>query len=346
MNSIIKNKKLKIKNSVWATLFAALVFSAACERRILEDDYLEYAYIPVKIDWSRSGISVEEMHRASVWLFPHDGKAPLEYRLETDLTYREIPVPVGIYSVLVFNETIDESDWNSMTFTGTEKYETFAARNTLLSEVGIYTRSKNFPLIGNPDAIAAWSLDHFEVTPDMVYRTRTLLKKKTHLIDDVPHLTSVRPLPRFERVVITAYVTNLASSKQATGTIDGLNSGVYLASGEKINETATQAFILNGRVYDGYHGTTSSTFLIFGRKQKAKNNLVIDFLLTNNEMHPSEEFDVTNLIVTEKNENVRTHIINIGYGNLNGDHPLNLPEGDMEPGITVDDWTEVIIPIK
>ena len=339
---IIRNIKLHI---ITATLLAGLVFNA-CERRELEYDYMESALIPVRIDWSLSGVSVEDMHRASVWLFPQDGKTPLEYHLETDLTYREIAVPVGVYSVLVFNETIESNDWKSIVFTGTNSYETFAAVSVSESTLGLYAHSNELPLIGNPDAIAAWSLDRFEVTSEMVIRTRSL--SKLELEKEVPHLTVIQPLPRFERVVITAYVTNLASSKQATGTIDGMSSGVYMVSGERISNPAVHAFILNGRVYDagGNDGTTTRTFNIFGRLQEASHNVAVDFLLTNNELHPREEFDVTKLIVTETVEHVRTHIIDLGYSNLKGDRPIKLPEGDMSTGIVVDEWDEIIIPIK
>ena len=331
-----------------AALLVVLLFNA-CERRELEDDYMLSALIPVRIDWSLSGVPVEEMHRASVWLFPHDGKTPLEYRLEGNLTYREIAVPAGVYSVLVFNETIEKEDWNGITFKGTNRYETFAAVAVTQDTRGFYTRSEELPLVAEPDAIAAWSLDRFEVTPEMVTSTRSLSQNRSALEREVPDLTVIKPLPRFEHVVITAYVTNLSSSMQATGTIDGMAGGVYMASGEKIPEPAVHAFILNGRVYDanGNDGTTTRTFNIFGRLPKpARHNLNIDFLLTNGTLHPREEFDVTDLIVTKMNEIVRTHIINLGYGNLNGDHPIKLPEREMGAGISVDEWEEVIIPVR
>ena len=344
MKSIIKNQKSKIKNQVSIALMIALVFSA-CELRILEDDFMETALIPVRIDWSVSGVAVEEIHRASVWLFPQEGGTPLEYRLESDVTYREIAVPVGVYSALIFNETIDPTDWNSLAFTGTKGYETFAAVNVPQSSIGFYERSNDLPLIGSPDAIAAWSLDRFEVTPEMIERTRPLTRHKTDPKDVVSDLTVAKPTPRFERVVITAFVTNLKSAKQATGTIDGINSGVYLATGKRMTKPAVQAFILNGRVYDGNDGTTTRTFNIFGKTKEQ--HIVLDFLLTNNELHPREEFDVTNLTVTQTIDNVNTHFINVGYGIFPGDHLITLPEGDMDPEtITVDEWNEVIIPIK
>ena len=335
-----------VKISTTAALIAAMALTS-CERRALEDDYKEYALVPVQIDWSLSGVSVEQMHRASVWLFPHDESAPLQYRLEGNLTYREIRVPAGIYSVLVFNETIDKEDWNGIAFKGTDKYHTFAATSIPQKEIGFYNSSEELPLIGNPEALAAWSLDYFEVTEEMIFDTRTNLKNSAALVAKVPELTAIKPLPRFERVIVNVYVTNLASSKQVTATIDAMYSGVYMVSGKRITKPAAQAFIFNVRDYDGYDGTTTCTFNIFGKPTKANHNLNIDFLLTNNEMHPREEFDVTNLITSSTIDYVQTHVINIGYGNDNGDHEITLPKGDMNAdNITVEDWDEIRIPLN
>ena len=338
-----------IRNITRAAAIISVFAFHSCERRSLEDFDMEYAIIPVHIDWSVSGVAVEEMHRASVWLFPIDGAMPMEYRLEGNLVSREINVPVGVYSVLVFNETIDENDWNGIAFTGTESFQNFAARSITKEEIGFYERSDDLPLVENPEAIAAWSIDQFEVTPEMVSRTRTLLKNKTDLETEVPHLTAVQPTPRFERVVVTAYVQNLSNAKQATGTINGMTAGVYMVSGERIPEPSAHAFILNGRVYDDNRkdGTTTRSFNIFGRANPKKHNLAIDFLLSDGTWHPSEEFDVTKLIVTEDIEHVRTNFIYLGYGNRPGDRPIILPEGEIdENGISVDQWDEVTIPLK
>jgi hypothetical protein len=329
------------------TLFAVLVLNG-CERRQLEDEDMQTALIPVCIDWSESGVEVEKMHRASVWLFPANGRTPLEYRMEGNLSYREIAVPVGVYSVLVFNETIEENDWNGIAFTGTNRYETFAAVAVPEPVIGIYNRSDNLPLIVNPDAVAAWSLDRFEVSREMINRTRPLSQNKSALIAEAPHLTVVKPQPRFERVVVTAYVTNLSSSMKATGTMDGLASGVYMVSGKIISEPAVHALIFNKRVYDnnGYDGSTTCTFNVFGRLQPANHQLNIDFLLNDGTLHPREEFNVTNLIVTKTDEIVRTHTIKLGYSNLKGDHLMEHPVIESFGGISVDKWDEIIIPMQ
>ena len=353
MKKNIRNRKIRTVAVLLLLMLSILAFDA-CTRRPLEEDYVETALIPVRIDWSISGVPVEGMHRASVWLFPVNGETPLEYRLEGNLTYREIPVPVGVYSVLVFNETIEENDWDAITFTGTERYETFAAMAVPDASRGAYFRSEEQPFIKNPDELAAWSLNRFEVTWAMVERTRTIARENSSYINllenEVPDLTKVKPLPRFERIIITAYVTNLSSAFQSTGFIDGMAAGVYLVSGEMVSVPAVHAFILNGRVYEenGQDGTTTRAFNILGRLSgtATQHQVTIDFLLMDGTLHPRQEFEVTyqmNFLAVEGI--VKTYPINLGYDLSDGDHPIELPDMDMGAGISVGEWDEVIIPI-
>jgi len=342
----------KVYTPVITVLLIVLTLAlGSCTRRTVDEEYSERALIPVRIDWSASGVPVAGMHRASVWLFPDDGSTPLEYRLESDLTYREIPVPVGVYSVLVFNETTDTGDWNGIIFTGKNRYETFAAMAIPDAVRGFYSRSEELPLIVNPEPLAAWSLNRFEVTTEMMKRTRAIARGSSSsyrnmLINEVPDLTVVKPLPRFERVQITAYITNLASSMQITGTINGMAAGVNMVSGEMVSAPAAHAFILNGRVYEDNEkdGTTTRTFHIFGRSPvpDAQHTLYLDCLLTDGTLHPRFAFDVTQRIYANTSSIVKTHIINLGF---EIDDTIVLPELGVGAGISVDGWDEIIIPV-
>ena len=342
-------------------IYAIVLFMAAallltgCQRRELYDELNYTAVIPVRIDWSLSGVDAQKMHRASVWFFPKDGTAPLEYRLEKDLTYDELNVPAGVYSVLIFNETVDNEDWNAVTFQGIDKYETFAAMGVPDMVRGFYTRSDDSPMIKNPEPLAAWSLGKFEITTEMVERTREIVSTRSArtLEDLVPTLTQVKPLPRYERMTVVAYVHNLSSSMQATGKLDGMASGVYMASGEKTHVRAIHTFVLNGRQYDpnDVDGTTRRTFNIFGvlpatMAHEVLDILDIDFLLTDGTMHPKEQFYVAEMIEQEPNALVPSNVVNVGYTLKGDDHPIVLPNMDVTAGVVVNDWDEVIIPVK
>jgi hypothetical protein len=319
----------------------AQLFTACCRRPL---DYGEYntALIPVNIDWSRSGVSTLTLHRATVMLFPEQGGMPLEYMLEGNVITRTIEVPVGVYSVVVFNETIND-EWQGISFINTDDYENFSAVGRAVASRGFYTRSTDLPLTENPEPLAAWSLDRFEVTEELLARSR--MSSRAALESEIDDLTHVVPTPRIERMKITADVRHLASSMQATGTIGGLASGVKMASGEKIGgqQTATHAFVLNNRKYDndpdGRHGTTERTFNIFGHPQELSlKPMAIDFLLNDGTAFPTVSFnDVHSMIVRQTDPDfVTLNSINVSS---------ELPEVGGDQSITVDDWDEVIIPL-
>jgi hypothetical protein len=286
------------------------------------------------------------MHRASVLLFPENGGTPLEYRLEGNLTHKEIKVPVGTYSVVAFNETTDPDDWKGITFTGKDSYNDFAAVSKPIASRGFYTRSDGLNLIENPDVLAAWSLDSFEVTEEMITTTRATDGSQTVVSD----LTNIIPTPRTERMRIAARVGNLSSAMQATGVLDDMASGVYLVSGEKLPATGDFAFILNERVYDsdGDDGTTTSVFNIFGRRAdpSVHTDMYIDFLLNDGTLFPRQTFDAEPMMVHVPTGIQPVTSIDVGLSDTAPDHLIILPEMDVESGVVVDDWDEVVVPIK
>jgi hypothetical protein len=336
-------------------LLVATVLLAGCKYRPLEDELHSTALIPVSIDWSESGVDVSTMHRASVLLFPDNGGAMLKYRLEDDLTYTEIDVPIGSYSVLIFNETMDASDWSSLRFTGTDHYETIAVEGIEETSRGFYTRSEELPLIKNPEPIAAWGMEGFSVTLDMITRTRSATRTRAALEDVVTDLLGVKPQPRFEKMTVTARATNLASSMQVTGLLHGMASGVYLASGLRMTVSSSHALLLNGRVYDEDNpkdGTTTTTIDIFGKLPiaSARYYLDLDFLLNDGTLHPRESFDISNMIERDTETIPVSDNVLVGLDDRDpegGDHEIVLPSMDVgSGGITVGDWNDVVIPLQ
>jgi hypothetical protein len=150
-------------------------------------------------------------------------------------------------------------------------------------------------------------------------------------------------------MTITARVENLSSSMQATGVLEDMASGVYMASGEKSATLGSHAFILNGRVYDsnGTDGTTTATFNIFGRCPTSMNHcdLYIDFILTDGTRFPRESFDAANMIMAMPNSLPPAERIFVGESDNLPDHLIELP-ADMNTGVVIDEWDKIVIPVK
>lgn len=367
-------------NSVFLLLL--LLCFASCERRSLEDALppdptpkpeSTLALIPMHIDWSQSKLVVEKIHRTSIWVFSHQGKAPVEYLLEGDVSNTTLKLPVGSYSLLVFNETIDNDDWRSISFSGTDAYETFTAYarpDTKNPKQGYSDEIIALP----PDALAVWSLDLLEVTPEMVTvtQTRAALKANHRAIDKenqaidkataavdaaLAPFTQVTPLPMTRIINIEAYVFNLSSAFSVTAHMQGVTQGVVLATGKPLEQTVTHRITLNGREYDTpdkKSGTTKASFLAFSMGTQVDNNnkLHLEFQLTNGESAPSKVFDVT----TQMNGNQEEEIyISVGSkdpekpedpDDPQGDRPIVLPDLDNLPEVGVDDWEDNDIDIN
>jgi hypothetical protein len=351
--------QMRNMRTIMPALLVATMLLTNCNYRPLEDEMYMTALIPVSIDWSESGVDESTMHRASVLLFPDGGGATLEYRLEDDLTYTEIEVPIGSYSVLIFNETTDASDWSSLRFTGTDHYETIAVEGLEEASRGFYTRSEELPLVKNPEPIAAWGMEGFSVTLDMITRTRAITRIKSAtrsrtLAEEVTDLLGVKPQPRFEKMTVTARAANLASSMQITGLLHGMASGVYLASGLRMTISSSHALLLNGRVYDDNEkdGTTTTTINIYGKLPiaSARYYLDLDFLLNDGTLHPRESFDITNMIERDTETIPVSNSVLVGFDDRDpdgGDHPIELPDMEVgSGGITVGDWNDVVIPLE
>lgn len=335
----------------FCTLLSLLIFFVSCERRELEEEYKTTALIPVKIDWSLSYVQIEKMHRATVKLFPKDGSKPLEYRLERDLTSTVIEVPIGSYSVIVFNETTDEADWDYLGFRNLDKYDRFLAHVLGEKSKGFYVASEELPLVTNPEPLAAWRLDDFEVTADLVAHTRAKSKSKTKasfseketkaLESSTRALSSVQPIHYTQTIIVRAHIKNLSSAMQATGLLRQFCAGIYMSSRERISYAVAHPFLLAHRIYDdnGKDGIIETSFDIFGKQSddSLPSSVELDIILNNGKGFPTLQFDITALLKGHGHDPII--IIDLDS--------IELPDVPKEgEGVEVGDWDEVIIPIK
>lgn len=310
----------------------------ACERRPLEDITYSTAPIPVKIDWSKSGISVtkptgeEYVHRVSLRFYPKDGSEVFDRYLEGNITEGNIEVPVGKYSVVVFNESIYDPYWSkSVFFTDVNDYSKFAA-HVINDDVTLYPFYDSIPgetVVVEPLRLASWSLDNFEVTADVVVdECGTPVSKK------VPtDLTKIVMRKLTYNVNVLAEVQNLRSAQFIQGAIRGFSNKVYMASGLNAQTPTTHIFTFNGRKWNTgsqTDGTTEKDFLSFGLlPSPGQYILPVNVLFVTGELYKPTEpllYDVS----SQTNSNVNSDIkIRIKF-------VLPYKEG----GIDVGDWDD------
>jgi hypothetical protein len=326
-----------------------IITFSSCERRPLDIDELPpVALIPVKIDWSRSGINFETgsgVHRVSLRFYPKDSRQDVfDCYLEGNVTEGKIQIPVGKYSVIVFNESVQDVYWDGrIKFTDINSYSNFAANAV---PYGDADRRQQFPFyspqagekfIAEPLHLASWSIDNFEVTENMMVVAQG--QKPFSYLSTVENdmfyaLTKIVMRALTRPVIVTARIENLISSQTNYLAMQGFTTRVNMATGLPVSAPATFLFTLNGRKYDPdkLSGTSTATFLSFGRTAAPESyKIAMDILFVTGELYKPAQpllFDVTDQVLSSYNTDINIYL-NIS---------LALPY--VEGGIAVDDWED------
>ena len=338
------------------TILTVLSYGS-CERRPLEDDEQPpAAMIPVKIDWSKSGIEVltpdggDAVHRVSLRFFPKGKNMPVfDIYLEGNVIEGFIKVPVGKYSVIVFNESVeDRGYWDGkIQFTDTHSYNDFAANavaynpNLRNQQFPFYQTQTGENFINEPLHLASWSIENFEVTEAMVMVSNGekqilfLTEEENRMFNALKDVV-MRALTR--PVNITAQVENLVSTHKAYAAMQGFANKVYMASALTTYNPSTFLFSFDRRKYDanGKDGVMNSSFMSFGRTPTSAANpesykVKADIVFVNGELYqptPPLLFDVTGQVLSNYNTQIEI--------NLSIQYKLPFVEG----GIAVDEWDD------
>lgn len=348
-----------------------LLLTASCERRELTEELYQTAKIKVSIDWSEAALDPDndpdgDLYRASVWLFCKEGpifngKSYKEYRLNSCLG-GEIEVPIGHYSVLVFNNSVDEFS-SYVGFRGTDRYETFeyyAKADTRSSQA----RNATLPALLEPDVLAAWHLDNLEITPEVVTYTRTRAGEQgssSRASEQANSLQDVQPTRLTTQCNLQAYARQIKSVSTAQGFLQGMAGSVFLVSGQVSAAPTTVYFTLNHHTYDPgstTDGTLNGTFNTIGplADPAATYGLQLWFTLTaayngsTTWPTPPEapyQFDITEQVLYAESHTPDLAVsleldIKVGYG-LTPDEPeITFPTVNQGSGFSaeVEEWGE------
>ena len=266
MQVCFRNIKVYLKSIIvrscckaFLSLGLALSLLVSCERRPVDEESYDKAVIPVTIDWVTLANldpvnDKEDIYRASVWFFSKDGdvfdgKSYKEFRF-SDPRSGEVTLPMGHYSIIIFNNSIDEFSDN-VGFRGTDAYDTFE----YYAKPATDSRAGANPVL-EPDVLAAWRIPEYEVTPEMVRETRGLSsalteEERAQAQSDLKKLLNLQPERLTYTVHAKAYVSYLKScSKPADAVLIGMAHSVKLASKEVSMTPSSFSFQMNNRKYD------------------------------------------------------------------------------------------------
>ena len=259
MKVYFKNIIVRSCCSKLLSLGLLMVLFVSCERRPVDEDSYDRAKVPVTIDWVTLANldpdkNKEDIYRASVWFFSKDGavfdgKSYKEFRL-SDPRSGEVTLPIGHYSIIIFNNSIDEFSDN-VGFRGTDAYDTFE----YYAKPATDSRAGANP-VSEPELLAAWRIAEYEVTPEMVRESRGLSsalteEERAQAQSDLKKLLNLQPERLTYTVHAKAYVSYLKSCNQpADAVLIGMAHSVKLASKEVSITPSSFSFQMNNRKYD------------------------------------------------------------------------------------------------
>lgn len=353
-------------------LVLVLASLSSCWRRPLEEEFWETALIPIIINWDTLAHldptrDTEDLYCASVWIYckdgaPFNGKSYMEVRLD-DPRGGYLELPIGHYSLIVINNATDIFSDN-VHFEGTDSYHTFK----YLVDEGL-----------QPDILAAWHTEEYEVTRNMVYVSRGYTDAQGYNeASGRKDLTQLLNLPAQPLTCLThvkAHVQNIKSAARAMATLTGMGASVSLATFTPTGTGHTTTFQLNNRKYDdtrSKHGTTEAWVrtLCMSHDTSEAYTLQLWFTLLapqdGSTTYPTPPappltFDVTQRLQRQPAYHCQEgahHCIHFGLKGADGNpetdddaDPIVLPDVYSDSGFQpiIDDWGEEIpidIPIK
>ncbi len=309
----------------------ALLIANACQRQPLCEfgEHTNSARIELTIDWEESNMDTDNIYNISIYAYSQGDS--LSYKKVSGSIYSAyIDLPVGVYSLLVFNDFVD--DLQGMTFSNDEKLNLFSVAITAQSDSSdIYYQVESDEVLANElGQLARWQMSGLEVSEDMVWcsycQAENYLNSTTIL--------EVEPVSVTTPTIVEVSFENLNNAAYIEATIKGLASGVYLSSLNRFDSsdsTTLYSLELDSRTYSSSDGVAKGEINTFGKLQDEtlSYQAAIEVVLSNGEKL-SYTRDITSQILSQDNTEI--------YISLTSDSDMiTLPESSSI-GFGVEDW--------
>lgn len=258
----------KFTQSIMVSLIM-LFTTTSCRRQNLEYEFTETVRIPIFVDWSKADIIPQNV---TVLIYDQaTGKLYNEHRFEHNNNEIQsyISLPIGKYTVVVFNELRDQIDY--IRISGYENFSTLKAHiipndNPLYAITDFYTNE--------PGILAAKVITNFEITEDMMtrncYYPTSKEKRKNILLksnDPLNTLMGIIPERKVGLCTVNIHIDGLVSSKLPI-LVDLLNiSGEYIFETDLNTKAVTHQAYLSNVTFDSQNkknGIISGSFYSFG----------------------------------------------------------------------------------
>lgn len=228
--------------TTYSALVLLLIMSFSCDnRRPIIGPEDNKALVKFTIDWGSIDFAPNGW---SVYIYPksYAGKHTSfisQAASETVILHR------GTYSVIAINDT--EQEYKHITFSGTDKYDTFTATATPLKELSKALAddlAEGEEPQNSPDALAVYRLAELEITDEMVSKYKTTGEVTKEIL--------VRPsiVGYLTTIMINVKGVDNASLGSSLVAATGLSSKINLSTRESSGANGTQFIPITKRIYN------------------------------------------------------------------------------------------------
>ena len=337
------------------------MLSLSCTRQeiLMDCSCSNSAKIPVTTDWTQSGITPQNI--TMLFYSDIDGSLAFEHRYEhnSNEVHSYVHVPVGKYTVVVFNEL--RGQISNIAVRGYENLSTLGFY--AMENPDVRARSRDNSYIHEPGNLGVKIIRDFEVTNELIAYTHedelTNVSVSTKSTSEA--LLNILPENKINWLDIKAHIKGLNNARMpALVDLQNISDGYIVQEDKNTMTPATMQFDMNNRTYDtgSYRdGTISTRVALFGTlgdrvsvsDHSADFPIIVDILfmlVDKDKTLVSRKVDVTNLITFDKElSGSVTLTINIDI-----DDPLPdvKPEGGTDSGFgsELEDWDEIDVPLS
>lgn len=343
-------KKSCVLYNLYCSILVVLSISSCIHEEIEPCEALGTARIPVRVVWDQSGIDPSSgladdyVHRVSLRFFPKNGNEPFEQYLETSVYTGTVDLPIGSYSIMAMNESILDTYWaDFVTFSNVNDFNQISATilpiNSLAHEYYCPSAGENF--ISTLPKMASWSQEQYNVTQELVTRTRSEVKNTS--VNDTIYVV-MRQLTHHCKIVATVH--NLSSSMLIRAAKQGFTNAVNLTTAATSSTAATLFVsfdIQNHAPNSKTDGSVEVDFRTFGKTgTTVAHMLQADVILRNGKRYTPEDSSILWFDVSKYVDDYFSTLSSIRQNRSNAIMllPISLALPEVIDGIGVDEWED------
>ena len=351
------------KYIIYSFIISLSLITLSCHRQHFGDWFYVKAKIPISIDWSVSELDPQNV---SVLFFDeHTGSLVLNHYFENNSNFIQsyVELPVGKYTVLVFNELPDQI--KNLNIDDISDFNEIEAKGVTQSSVSLPIKDEIY--YAEPEHLASVVVNDFEVTEEMIFYTNEsmwfdgIIVALDSIIEPSWELMGLVPLRDLSVFNVTIHVDSLSNARMpALITLRNV-SGTYSFKENKYGMSPVDyQGNASNRVYDSgskTDGVISGKLDLFGvlggratiADQPTDSPLILNVsfqLVDEARTVVTREFDITDKVTFTKLENGSISI------NLNLVDSIPLPYVQPENNgehsnfeTTLEDWVIIDVPL-